>query len=139
MTGSHADDAATIARDLRASFATAEVILSRLIGALEGLLERGLEGGFIRPLDVPTGTPRPAIGRSGLPASAAAHRREHRCGVPSRIAADPEVQAFICGVIDTMTYDQVVAAVAGNFPPSRVPSRSSLQRWWRRRCPRPPA
>ena len=63
----------------------------------------------------------------------AAWRAAHRVGTPSRITSDPEVEAFILARIETMTYAQIVAAVAQSFPKSRHISMSSLQRWWAKR------
>ena len=63
----------------------------------------------------------------------AAWRAAHRVGTPSRITSDPEVEAFILARIETMTYAQVIAAVAKSFPKSRHISMSSLQRWWAKR------
>ncbi|MDZ4093370.1 MAG: hypothetical protein U1D35_00490 [Paracoccaceae bacterium] len=74
-----------------------------------------------------------------LASPAAEHRRQHRTGVPSRITADPEVEAFIRHIIETMPYAAVVARVAETFPPERHISHSSLQRWWRKHgLPREP-
>ncbi|WP_370226254.1 hypothetical protein [Pararhodobacter marinus] len=85
---------------------------------LESTASRALEEGIEGPLD-------------DLPA-AAAHRRAHRPGVPSKLATDPELQAFVLARIDTLTFSQITAEVAASFPPDRRISRSSLHRWWHR-------
>lgn len=59
----------------------------------------------------------------------------HRPGRPSRIASDPEVEAFVLDRIEAMTYAEIVAAVAARFPKARHISMSSLQRWWAKRRP----
>jgi hypothetical protein len=58
------------------------------------------------------------------------HRREHRAGVPSRLATDPELRAFVETRFATHTFDQIALDVAENFPPDRRVSRSSIHRWW---------
>lgn len=79
---------------------------------------------------------QPAVKAAPAPADPGAeHRRAHRRGTLSRITCDPEVEAFILGIIETMTYAQVVEAVARTFPPERHISSSSLHRWWRKRSP----
>lgn len=60
----------------------------------------------------------------------AAHRREHRMGVPSKLAIDSEVQAFVESRLDTHTFGDIAKEVAENFPPERHVSRSSIHRWW---------
>lgn len=73
------------------------------------------------------GSIKPALN----PAEALAeHRRNHRPGTPSKIAIDAELQAFIRERLDTNTLKQIVAAVAGAFPPERHISLSGLSRWW---------
>jgi hypothetical protein len=54
------------------------------------------------------------------------HRAEHRMGVPSRLDADAELQAFVLDRIERMTYKQVVAEVAKAFPPDRQASISAV-------------
>lgn len=67
--------------------------------------------------------------------SLAAWRAAHRRGRPSRIASDPEVEAFVLDRIEVMTYAEIVAAVAESFPKARHISSSGLQRWWAKRRP----
>ena len=62
----------------------------------------------------------------------ASWRAAHRSGTPSKLDTDAELRAFVLSRITTLTYDQIVQAVAANFPPDRRISRSSLSRWWRR-------
>ena len=64
-----------------------------------------------------------------------AWRAAHRPGRPSRIASDPEVEAFVLDRIEVMTYAEIVAAVAARFPKARHISSSGLQRWWAKRRP----
>ena len=61
----------------------------------------------------------------------AEHRRQHRSGQPSRIASDPELQAFIRARIDTMIFTDIIAAIAAAFPKERRTSLSALSRWWK--------
>lgn len=65
-----------------------------------------------------------------LPSAFADHRRNHRAGVPARIASDPELEAFIRARIDRLTFTKIVAEVAATFPPERRTSLSALSRWW---------
>lgn len=73
----------------------------------------------------------PVTGPSTLPQGAAEHRRAHRSGVPSRIASDPELEAFIRARIGHMTFAQLLSEVATSFPPRRQTSMSALSRWWK--------
>ena len=59
------------------------------------------------------------------------HRRAHRSGVPSRIASDPELEAFVRARIERLTFAQIVAEVAASFAPERRISMSTLSRWWK--------
>ena len=67
------------------------------------------------------------------PLTAAMWRAQHRRGSLSKLETDPELRAFVLARIDRLTFDQVVAEVAGAFPPERRTSRSALHRWWHRR------
>ncbi len=78
-------------------------------------LQQALEGGVKRPVNTDV---------------KAAHRAAHKRGLPARIEADPELKAFILARIDTLTFDDIVAALKASFPPERHVSRSSLHRWW---------
>jgi hypothetical protein len=62
----------------------------------------------------------------------AAHRRAHRMGVPSKLATDPEVRAFVESRLDTYTFGDIAKAVAETFAPERHVSRSSIHRWWQK-------
>ena len=85
-------------------------------------LSAGLEGSINGPFNAP----------SNAAADLSVWRAAHRSGSPSRLDADPELRAFVLSRIATLTYDQIVQAVAASFPPARRISRSSLSRWWRR-------
>jgi hypothetical protein len=95
--------------DLRAANA-------RTIKTLETALNQAVKGGLKTP----------SVGVVAL-----LHRREHRPGFPSRIASDPELEAFICARIERLTYAQIVAEVADHFPPARRTSMTALSRWWK--------
>lgn len=100
---------------------------ARIVGRLRGKLadldrdlaaiEQGVNGGFNAPLNADV---------------KAAHRAAHKPGVPPKIEADPELKAYIQARLDTMTFDDIVAAVKAAFPPERHVSRSSLHRWWQK-------
>jgi hypothetical protein len=66
------------------------------------------------------------------------HRRQHRTGVPSKIASDPDLQAFVGARIDRLTFSAIAADVAAHFPPDRCVSSTSIHRWWRKQNARPP-
>ena len=80
-------------------------------------LQQALEGGVKRPVNGDV---------------KAAHRAAHKRGFPAKIEADPEVKAFIIAHLDTLTFDDIVAALKASFPPERHVSRSSLHRWWQK-------
>ena len=88
----------------------------RTIRTLEAALNQAIKG----PLN-----------ESTLPQGAVEHRRAHRSGVPSRIASDPELEAFIRARIGHRTFAQILAEVAATFPPGRQTSMSALSRWWK--------
>ncbi len=68
----------------------------------------------------------------GVNASVAGlNRRRHR-GNTSKLATDTELAAFVMERAATMTFAEVVKAVAKAFPPERHISQSSLHRWWHR-------
>lgn len=90
---------------------------SRTIDTLKSALKQPVEGPVNAPLTLPQG--------------AAEHRRAYRSGVPSRIASDPELEAFICARIGHMTFAQILSAVAASFPPRCQTSMSALSRWWK--------
>lgn len=74
----------------------------------------------------------PAKGAFNAAADPAAWRAAHRSGSPSKLDTDAELRAFVMERIKTLTYDQIVQAVAAAFPPGRRTSRSTLSRWFRR-------
>jgi hypothetical protein len=118
-----------LARRLAIALEDMRAAATCLAAALDAAAATALEQPLQRAIQ-PTVKPAP------VPADPAAeHRRAHRSGVLSRITRDPEVEAFILGIIETMTYAQVVEAVARTFPPARHISSSSLHRWWRKRSP----
>lgn len=90
---------------------------ARTIRTLEAALNQTIKG--------------PSNDPSTLPQSAAEHRRLHRSGFPSRIASDPELEAFIRARIGHRTFAQILSEVAATFPPSRRTSMSALSRWWK--------
>lgn len=90
---------------------------ARTIRTLETALHQAIKGPTIDPSTVPQG--------------AADHRRAHRSGVPSRIASDPELEAFIRARIGHLTFALIIAEVAESFPPKRRTSMSALSRWWK--------
>jgi hypothetical protein len=100
--------------DLRAANA-------RTIRTLETALNQSIKGPLMTPLTIPAG--------------AAEHRRLHRSGRPSNLVSDPELLAFVVARIGTMTFAEIVSAVAAHFPPERRTSISALSRWWRANRP----
>lgn len=64
--------------------------------------------------------------------AAATHRRNHRSGSPSKIAADPELRDFIIARLTTHTFSQIRADIDASFPPERRTSLSAMSRWWQR-------
>jgi hypothetical protein len=63
-----------------------------------------------------------------LPVNEAERRTETR----SRIEADRELRSFILARIRNLTFADVLAEIAAQFPPDRRPSMSALHRWWHR-------
>jgi len=58
------------------------------------------------------------------------HRREHRPGRRAKMAADPELRAFVEARFGTMTFDQMADAVANAFTLDRRVRRSAIHAWW---------
>lgn len=91
---------------------------------------------LIAMLQTPVQTPvqTPFKDRFNAPSTphdpATRHRRNHRPGTLSRIAADPQIEAFIRARLDSLTLVAIVAETATTFPPERRISLSSLSRWW---------
>ncbi len=94
---------------------------SRTIKTLEGALNQAVKGVLNAPLTTAENN--------------AAHLRAHRKGLPSRILADPELEAFIRARIDTQTFAEIVKEVDATFPPDRRTSVSAISRWWRANRP----
>ncbi len=57
-------------------------------------------------------------------------KRGGKGGIP-KIAAHPELLAFVLERIYTHTYRQIADEVALKFPPDRRASLSALSRWWK--------
>ena len=60
------------------------------------------------------------------------HVAAHRPGKPGKIAADPELRAFVEARLSRMTFAEIEAAVAAYFPPERRASLSAIHRWWQK-------
>ena len=88
-------EAATAARTADAHLSDATAALKRLSTALECPLQTPLKG----------------------PDIIAAHRSEHRMGVPGKVASDPEPGAFVRARTDTLTFPPIAAEVARAVPP----------------------
>lgn len=116
------DDKTHGARDAmqRALFAgrAARACLDEMNTALEGALETTREQGVYSAL------------QDAAPLDP--HRREHRPGRRAKLAADPELRAFVEARLGTMTFDQIAEAVANAFPPERRVRRSAIHDWWSR-------
>lgn len=94
----------------------AQASLAELDAALEEALKAGVEGGLQEAL------------KDAPPLSA--HRRDHRPGRAAKLAADPELRAFVEARFGTMAFDQITAAVADAFAPERQVRRSAIHSWW---------
>jgi len=66
------------------------------------------------------------------PVQPSQHLREHRPGRPKKLAADPDLRAFVEARFNRMTFDQIADDVAQNFPPERQVKRSAIHDWYRR-------
>lgn len=60
-------------------------------------------------------------------------RRRHLPGRPGKIDGDPEVRAVVDDLLNTCTFDQIVAHCRDRFGPDRAPSKSAISRYWQRR------
>lgn len=60
------------------------------------------------------------------------HRRNHRPGVPARLDTDPELRAFVLARIDRLTYHQIEAEIALQYPVERHVKKSAIHNWWTR-------
>lgn len=104
---------------LEASIAPQKQALKRIAdlkGNLQHTLKRGVEHVVYQPFT--SSTP------------ACEHRRAHRPGRPSKIDSDTELRAFIEARIDSMTFIELEAAIAGRFPAQRRVKKSTIHRWW---------
>ena len=111
------------ARDTARQIGDLQSANARTIRTLEAALNQAIKG----PLNEP----------SILPPTLAEHRRAHRRGVPARITADPELEAFIRARIEGLTFTRIIAEVAATFPPNRRTSLPALSRWWKANRPTP--
>ena len=77
-----------------------------------------------------------ALGPAGAAANdgeAPAEVRRRRPGKLSHLDRDPEVAAFLCARLERSYLDEAIAQAVARFGPDRVPSRSSVHRYWQRR------
>lgn len=89
---------------------------SELETAIRAALDADVEGGVQQVLqDAPPLDP---------------HRLAHRPGRTAKLAADPELRAFVEARLGAMTFDQIAAEVAATFPPDRRVRRSAIHAWW---------
>lgn len=100
--------------ELKASHAAQDRAPSRLELAFEATNQEGFN----------------ALPSCTVPASD--HRRAHRPGKGRTIPADPELQTFIRGRLDRLTYMQIADEVAAHFQPARRIRKSAIQDWWKR-------
>lgn len=59
--------------------------------------------------------------------------RKARSEAEQIVGLAESLKASAQALLEVMTFDQVVQAVAESFPPGRRISRSALHRWWHRR------
>ena len=64
------------------------------------------------------------------PVQPSQHLREHRPGRPKKLAADPELRAFVEARFNRLTFEQIADEVAQNFPPERRVAKSAIHAWW---------
>ena len=95
MLTSDMAEAVAAARTAEAHLSQAAAALKRLSTAIESPLQTPLKG----------------------PELIATHRREHRMGVPGKVASDPEPGAFVRARTDTLTFPRTAAEVARALPP----------------------
>jgi len=70
-----------------------------------------------------------------LPSSAAPiteHRRKYRPGRPAILDTDPELRAFVLAGIDRMTFPEIEAAIALQYPVERRVKKSAIHAWWKK-------
>ncbi|MEO8531357.1 MAG: hypothetical protein ABI459_09035 [Deltaproteobacteria bacterium] len=56
----------------------------------------------------------------------------HTPGGKSKLDTDSELRAFVNARMASMTFAEITAAVAANFPPERRVAMSSIHRYWSR-------
>lgn len=95
----------------------------RASAALSTTLQTAREGALNTPTDPAAPAPE---------APACAHTAAHRPGRPARIAADPELYAFIRARVDRLTFHAIAAEVAATFPPARRVSATAIHRYWQK-------
>ena len=59
-------------------------------------------------------------------------RRLHLPGLPGKITADPEVRAFVDGMLEAHSFRVIAEACAEKFGLKRSPGRSAVHRYWMR-------
>ncbi len=106
--------------EARDQLASVEGTLTRVSIALEAALNGAAVGT----------APDPAAPAPDAPACA--HTAAHRPGRPARIAADPELYAFIRARVDRLTFHAIAAEVAATFPPARRVSATAIHRYWQK-------
>jgi hypothetical protein len=94
--------------ELDVSMAAVDRAIATLKTALEACLQQSLNA-----------LPEPS-------APISEHRREHRSGPTPKIAADPELQAFITARLDRLTFEEIAAEIAQHFPASRRVGRTTI-------------
>jgi hypothetical protein len=62
--------------------------------------------------------------------TAADWRRLHLPGTPGKISGDPEIRAFVDGLLDTTTMVQIAEACKQRFGAARAPGKSAVHRYW---------
>jgi len=60
------------------------------------------------------------------------HRRAHRPGRPAKLDTDAELRAFVLARIDRLTFEEIAAEIALQFPLKRRVGRSTIHHWWRK-------
>lgn len=102
----------TMCRDVKADVARIESETEALLATLEAGHETPVEAPLQRPVQP------------------SQHLREHRPGRPKKLAADPELRAFVEARFNQMTFEQIADEVAQHFPPERRVAKSAIHAWW---------
>jgi hypothetical protein len=104
---------------IEAAIAPQKLALQR-IAKVKAEIQQALKRGVKHAIEQPFATVPPAC----------AHRRAHRPGRPRKIDSDTELRAFIEARIDRMTFVDLEAEIAKNFPPDRRVRKSAIHAWW---------